>query len=521
MLNSSTISSTFLFLIIFSFYSYSHAQLHRIHPAYDILGGPSIHTEPPIDLASPELLVASVHWSDLFTPSIVPRDSSFHFYNQVNQRTKTIEYFWDADSSYYIAGSQFLYTYYGDTTVYIFQQWDIGNQKWKDLSRISEKFDGNGRSLYKLTEYWVDSLGNWRNQYQTTHWRDQMGRDTLILDQAWGPRGNSWVDENRIRISWGPSSPLYPNKFLSYIWDTYDTTISQWQSYRQWFNVFDTDGTPLSYSGYSYSRLPNPPSIGRITWSYNAHKQPVERLEQVFDYGTLTWANRKLRTFSYKSNDLHDLDSILVRWWRDDATFIGWVNESRAIYTQLSTDSLRIDHASASWQNGNTWHEGVRILIKGNLALGIFHNVYSENWSGNQLVSSSKSAFQYTPEGHLSSLISHKLDTESLVWIMNRREVYYYRPLNVSIDEAISFSFALYPNPTDDFLTIELDLKTPQEVAIQLVDIQGQILKQRPPILFHTGNHRLAIEVADLPEGVYLVMVQKGAESLSKRWIKK
>lgn len=515
----STCSGNILFLLISCWLSLSYAQLQRTHPAYANLNTPYLNSAASFSPTSPELLVASAQWWDIFSPTIIPKDSVHHFYNQANQRTKTIEYFWVKDSSFYQVGYQFLYTYRGDTTISILHQWDMVNQKWEILSRVSEKFDKNGNSLYKLTEYWADSLGDWRNHFQSIHWRDQMGRDTLILHEPWDLQKNSWANGARIRISWGPSSPLYDNKFLSYIWDQYDTTISQWQPYQQWFNTFDVDGTPISFSRYSFSSLPNPPSIVKITWTYNAHKQPIQRLQQIFDYATMNWANNKVWTFSYKSSDLHDLDSVLVKWWQDDTTFTGWVNLSRSFYTQLSMDSLRIDHAS--WQNGSYWHEGERTVYKDNLALGTVHNVYFENWSGNQLAYSSRVAYRYTPAGHLLSCITHNWDIDSMVWIMKRKNVYYYRPLNVSIDEAISFSFALYPNPTDDFLTIELDLKTPQKVAIQLVDIQGQILKKRPPILFHTGNHRLAIEVADLPEGVYLVLVQKGAESLSKRWIKK
>ena len=69
----------------------------------------------------------------------------------------------------------------------------------------------------------------------------------------------------------------------------------------------------------------------------------------------------------------------------------------------------------------------------------------------------------------------------------------------------------LYPNPADDYITIE----ALQDAVIEITNIQGQLIKN-----FATTGNKTNIDVSAFPSGVYVVEVktEKGVEV--KKFIK-
>lgn len=85
---------------------------------------------------------------------------------------------------------------------------------------------------------------------------------------------------------------------------------------------------------------------------------------------------------------------------------------------------------------------------------------------------------------------------------------------HVSLSETQKLEFELYPNPSKDIITIELD-KLDSDTSIELLDVSGHLLLQTK---VHSAVQTLAID--NLKAGVYLIRVKDGAGGSSKRFQK-
>ena len=64
-------------------------------------------------------------------------------------------------------------------------------------------------------------------------------------------------------------------------------------------------------------------------------------------------------------------------------------------------------------------------------------------------------------------------------------------------------SLKLYPNPTQDIITISFDLQENQTgFSIQIIDLTGKTVKQT-----NSSANSIELYVGDLPEGIYTVIV--------------
>ena len=78
----------------------------------------------------------------------------------------------------------------------------------------------------------------------------------------------------------------------------------------------------------------------------------------------------------------------------------------------------------------------------------------------------------------------------------------------------------LFPNPTTDMLSIELNGTDAQERTVHLMDHTGRQLD----VLFfgaiHSENRTIVESVAHLPSGVYYVLVEADGYRSAERWVK-
>jgi NPCBM/NEW2 domain/Secretion system C-terminal sorting domain/Carbohydrate esterase, sialic acid-specific acetylesterase len=80
---------------------------------------------------------------------------------------------------------------------------------------------------------------------------------------------------------------------------------------------------------------------------------------------------------------------------------------------------------------------------------------------------------------------------------------------NVQAREAVSTEpekqeFSIFPNPTNDKLTVKFGLENQSEVAFSLTDMQGKALENYQ-YKGEKGNHTFIIEVGQLPQGIYIL----------------
>jgi hypothetical protein len=85
-----------------------------------------------------------------------------------------------------------------------------------------------------------------------------------------------------------------------------------------------------------------------------------------------------------------------------------------------------------------------------------------------------------------------------------------------SIEDLISSSIQLYPNPANDFVTIEIP-STMLVKNIQMNDFSGRLIESN---LVSNGNNLYTIPVSNLANGTYQIVILTDEYQLVKRFVK-
>lgn len=79
---------------------------------------------------------------------------------------------------------------------------------------------------------------------------------------------------------------------------------------------------------------------------------------------------------------------------------------------------------------------------------------------------------------------------------------------------------SLYPNPASDFCLVNYVLSSPQNLQIQLVDVQGKVVLEVLKKKQNAGNYTLSLELKDLSVGVYYLWMGVGERKVVREVIK-
>ena len=95
---------------------------------------------------------------------------------------------------------------------------------------------------------------------------------------------------------------------------------------------------------------------------------------------------------------------------------------------------------------------------------------------------------------------------------------YFYSETSINDSEVSNFN--IYPNPTNDYLTIEFESINEQNYSIYLVDLLGQkILLDR--IDKYKGNYTYKLDLIEFAQGIYILELKSENEIYNKKIIKK
>lgn len=93
--------------------------------------------------------------------------------------------------------------------------------------------------------------------------------------------------------------------------------------------------------------------------------------------------------------------------------------------------------------------------------------------------------------------------------------------LEEKFEEDLGVNFKVSPNPTDSEVAIEFSLKKPTQVRLDIVDVEGRVVK---PILegeLMANNHKYSEILYNLPQGIYLCRLILNGLVLTKKVLKK
>jgi hypothetical protein len=90
---------------------------------------------------------------------------------------------------------------------------------------------------------------------------------------------------------------------------------------------------------------------------------------------------------------------------------------------------------------------------------------------------------------------------------------------NVSVKEATVGvnSIDVYPNPATDVVTTKFSLTEQSNVAIEIVDMLGKVVKTVANKSLTAGTYEVPTNVAELASGIYLVKITTDNGSITER----
>ncbi len=107
-------------------------------------------------------------------------------------------------------------------------------------------------------------------------------------------------------------------------------------------------------------------------------------------------------------------------------------------------------------------------------------------------------------------------------WVLTKhngctQKAYYNKPTGVAnVNSTVDAGMKIYPSPTSDYVNVEFNTAVKGNIQVDIINMLGQKLRTEPTI-----NHKVKIDVANLPAGCYLVdSYSDGVKIATSRFIK-
>ncbi|OYT16562.1 MAG: hypothetical protein B7C24_07180 [Bacteroidetes bacterium 4572_77] len=91
---------------------------------------------------------------------------------------------------------------------------------------------------------------------------------------------------------------------------------------------------------------------------------------------------------------------------------------------------------------------------------------------------------------------------------------------NVGFEKIVgNMGINIYPNPASDYVIIDFQLITDQDINMELFDIKGQSIRKIASSHLKEGNYNLQINTSDLSNGVYFIKSTMGKTLSTKQFV--
>ena len=338
---------------------------------------------------------------------------------------------------------------------------------------------------------WVD--GNWQDTYRDSWIYDSPGHINYLQLQQWNLIAMAWDNQSQTIYNYNADGSL--SGYLIKSWNN-----SSWEDiYRYTFTYTDGKKATMLQELYTSGNW-----MGLYRESYTYGSNGLILFEMAEHWDGSAWTNSSLTTSYYNSNDKLE-EYVLYNW--NGGAYIGvfqklytydagdklstvtklnwsessqlWINDSYSVYGYDANNFLTSLNVQA-WQGG-TWHDNIRY-----------------NYTNN-------------PNGTLAIFVSQNWDSNLAVWVNFQKKVYNYAPLAVSQTDAAAFD--IFPNPVQDKLTVATGKN--EHASCRIFDLQGRLILTAGSFL-NIAN----IDFTGLPPGIYMIQLEQGNTTASKKVIK-
>ncbi len=89
--------------------------------------------------------------------------------------------------------------------------------------------------------------------------------------------------------------------------------------------------------------------------------------------------------------------------------------------------------------------------------------------------------------------------------------------IGISENENVK-SFNVYPNPTKDKINLDINLKSSSLLNINILDIQGKIIKSSESLM-NIGDNKVTFDLSDVQKGIYFIKLFSDGSSVTQKMI--
>ena len=375
-----------------------------------------------------------------------------------NKLLSIINESYDGASWQKYAGTNYDYDSNDNLIAESYYNYDLGTSAWKISYKTIYTYNVSNKVSVSIDQDWNATTNMLENSYKSSY---SYSSGNLIgeIDQKWV--GSVWVNEYKTDITYGGNGLL--ESALFYNWDG-----SQW--------VLDTRDT-LTYG-----------SNNKISSDLNEKWNGLQWVNS--SKTNLTYnANDKIVTYSYTEWDV--INGIFIE--RNSTDYILDANGNRASETYTSTG----------------YKSKQEYIYDTSSLMSSFANPFKDKTGVGFLFED----FPYVNKSLGYNFFTY--DTATSSYIISGRTIYDYNNSIVLATEKFITANAIikvYPNPTQDFLSIQTSLNNEIDKVI-VTDLSGKIVLKQ----YQNSNQ---VNVQNLAKGMYLLQIFSGDNKWNSKFLK-
>jgi Secretion system C-terminal sorting domain len=391
------------------------------------------------------------------------------------------------------------------------------------ISKNYHFYDNNGWKTQQLTKDSVNGI--WKNTIRYNYAYTTAGLISENVQQLWV--NNTWRNASKQELTYNTNDDVLTER--NYYWDTLTST---WigNSFQQNYTYNANNKRILQLQAYLSNGVPTDST--RTTSTYDVNDNEIVNSREGWSASNPVWRNVQKFINTYTSNN--QLDSSFNLIWNIttlvyDTSYLStfdydaqgnqilyltqqrngsvWMNSGKSVNTYDVNNNF-ITGSYFYWDNmSNSWLETNQSQNTFNGSQVSYSLSLMYNSTVGTLINSYQTYYYYDVNDNLDYYLSESWNNTNASWQFDYKLRYFYDCTPLATEELSTLEMRCYPNPTSDFLTVELTTASP----IEIVSITGSTMATYPTQLLHS------VDVSSFPAGIYFVK----SGSFIKKFIKK
>jgi hypothetical protein len=360
-----------------------------------------------------------------------------------------------------------------------FHEFDGG---WRNNAKEEYTWDANGKEILMMRSGWMVEQIQWFTYQKTEYFYNVDGKLSVVSTQMRDTPEIEWRNEIKTEYSYQGSMRA------TAIMNLWDQELNVWIERIKYEYTFDGGGKIAGVLVFGNFDTPtNWQNSEKYEYSYNGDDDMEQELLLWWDEETSDWTNHEKYNYYYEGKG-----NLISENWSDwNLTTLEWQLESKLEFTH--DDSGNISGYMEYW-----WGPDIEDWEVDEKCDYSYNNSFTYN---DLLVPFSFFGYFYYFE---QIIFKHMLLTEEVFeawdadWDEDTRTTYFYSEFNSSsVNENGDSDFVIYPNPTNDFFTINLN-NSSKTVLVEIFDARGKMVISQELI------ENQPISVVHLNRGVYV-----------------